>query len=324
MGLTYRPPSQADSLAIIPAPLVTINKQIAATPDGTKLSANYTISLEGSLLPNRGSPNSTGGFPGAFATTSEPADQAFTSDNDKFNSILRKQELLRQLFSEDGGILEWVSPSGPAVQSYPTLISIDFTPGTWVERCEYRITLAADRLFGSAVDHDDFGDFDDYNIRSASDQLSLKELEDGSQTYELTRTITATAFQRFSASDIGTHHDPTGVNINEPWEYAKEWVRSVINTSSYNLTSIVKDIVEDRTIQAVGVDEVGTYTPYSRTRTEQIDKLAGSYTYTETWTLARNSAIEEVTYSHNSKGPNITGANDGLGQRNTYSVSGTI
>jgi hypothetical protein len=66
--------------------------------DGSPLNSNYNITLEGALLPNKGSPTSTTWWTAA----GEPPDEAFSTEDDKFNSLLAKQELLKQEFASTG------------------------------------------------------------------------------------------------------------------------------------------------------------------------------------------------------------------------------
>jgi hypothetical protein len=109
-----------------------MNKSYDTDGDGTKRGSAYRITLTGTFVPFRGSPSgSYTSLDQAFWTLSgDPPDETYAGGNEDFNHILRKQEALRWLFSEDGGILEW-QPSGgqPPVKCYPRVLSISFPEG---------------------------------------------------------------------------------------------------------------------------------------------------------------------------------------------------
>lgn len=108
-------PLQIGSKKIIPAPLVTINKTANFTSDGRHLSSTFDIQLNGTILPNRGSPRSVGWWVGQ----GEPPDEsAFVTDAQKFNSILAKQELIREALKPPGFELSW---SPPRTETSPVL-----------------------------------------------------------------------------------------------------------------------------------------------------------------------------------------------------------
>ena len=66
-------PISYNSQPLIPAPFVNISKEYIKTGDGKKVGATYTISIEGTLIPEKGSPNSTGAF------SAKPSDENITS-----------------------------------------------------------------------------------------------------------------------------------------------------------------------------------------------------------------------------------------------------
>lgn len=330
MGLTY------NGYIITPAPLLNISKEYIYTGDGRPLSSTYNISLRGSLLPNRGSPNSSIATSGlnCFSTSGPNPDESWVTDDEKFESILRKQEAIRELFSNNGLSLEWQPTDGsPGVKLYPIIEGINFEPGTWVDRCNYEVRMSTSKIFslaGVPLD-DDFGEFDNFNIKTASDSFTLNELGDGSENFQLSRTVSATAFfQRNTAAGSvdPTPTDPLSGIVNpsaqEPWEYAKQWVLNKIG-SNYDLESSFKSILANRTLLQPDISSSPTYNAYSRVRSEQIDRLAGSYSLTDNWILSKNSAIEDYTVTHETFAPYAsTSIDNPVGGRNIYTIQGTV
>ena len=140
MSVVY---TRSDSVGrkIIPAPLLSITKNYNSDEDGTKRGTLYSINVQGTLLPYRGSPSGNySTLETAFWTLSgQPPDQPVgVTDGESFDLLLRKQEALRWFFSENGGTFEWQPLGGqPPVRCYPRIISIDFPEGQWADRSDY-------------------------------------------------------------------------------------------------------------------------------------------------------------------------------------------
>ena len=198
MPIIYR------SKKIIPAPLVGIGVQhfkpqgvgskgydnqggIFNTNFVDNLGATYTITLQGTLVADMGSPKSyfedddDAATPllDKASTTINPSteqeyiDALFTDRtaaanpqsedlttisgrgtiDPMFQSILQKQEAIRKLFGEDGHLFEIRTYDGVRpFKCYPQVAGIEFsdpTPGdNWVQICRYTITLVTDKIIG--------------------------------------------------------------------------------------------------------------------------------------------------------------------------------
>lgn len=162
---------------IRPTPLVAISTQILKTSAGEAFGVNYSITLTGTLLADRGSPygfnfamdSGENGF-GRFETISQnkpnsigpyaafdnnishfdlnrPPEQ-FVTLNQSSQSIFSKQKALRALFAIDGQLTEITDfdDNGASIFCYPRVVSVDFQEGIYVDRCDYTITLEADTL----------------------------------------------------------------------------------------------------------------------------------------------------------------------------------
>lgn len=210
-----------DNKAIIPAPLVSINKIYRTSNDATKHGVLYEISLTGTLLPFRGSPsgNYTLGDPSdAFWILSgQPPDEAFAPVDDAFSNLERKQAAIRWLFREDGKVLEWFGGPNPPVKCRPKVKSISFPEGQWADRSQYRIELEAESLTG-IVDEDVF---DASGLQSVSEEWQFNEIPGQvGKVYEISHTI--------SAQGVLTFDEITGANIQALLN-AKNWVDARVN-----------------------------------------------------------------------------------------------
>ena len=181
---------------IRPTPFISISKQLDKTGDGTIIGATYNISLTGTLLSERGSPDKDGLFYGTAAWTAThgsatDATHALAA-NVKMKSLQQKQQVLRNLFSSTNQVDREISDANNELgmvevrpldgsrgfRFYPRFISIDFSEGNWVNRTDYTITLEADQIwYGTNVvaanSRDE--DFFDWSISAASEDWAIEE-----------------------------------------------------------------------------------------------------------------------------------------------------
>lgn len=143
-------------VVIRPCPLISISSTRNKNKMGN-MGASYTITLNGTLLVDRGSPNFnrenqpvqpetvTPGFLGDF----QPNGSDLIGIKDAAAALLLKQNALRSLFAIDGQRFEILSWEGnePVLVFFPKIESINFEEGTYVDRCNYTVTLTTDLLF---------------------------------------------------------------------------------------------------------------------------------------------------------------------------------
>lgn len=157
---------------IRPSPLCSIARNILKNGAGESFGITYTITLNGTLLADQGTPyafeeigetpnrypfygttpNSVGPY-GSFDSNtshtdnSKPPKQSISTLRAS-QAIFAKQKALSALFSKDGQMLEITDfeTDLPAVICYPRFVSIDFQEGVYVEKCDYTITLECDTL----------------------------------------------------------------------------------------------------------------------------------------------------------------------------------
>lgn len=254
-------PVLINNIAISPAPLVTINKQILTAEDGTPLGQTYQITLEGSLV------------------AVPPGTSAVATDA-RLGVLLAKQDNLSLLFKEDGQTLEFYSPDGSQVtKCNPKVISIEFQKGIWVDKTDYTVTLEAPSLYA-----DDF--VPTQHVSDVRDEWQIEEAgfstDNGSSTlkpiWQLTHTVSANG--KLSYDESGTP--------NTPWEDARDWVINRLGTSNF----------ANRPFDSSGELGLVANTAYNHTRTEEVDELAGSFSLTEKWMMALGlPATETYTIS---------------------------
>lgn len=253
-----------DSKAIIPSPLVTINKIYRTSSDGDKHGSSYEISLTGTLLPFKGSPSgnySLGDPSSAFWTLGGyPPDDTYVGGHTPFAMLERKQEALRWLFREDGKILEWYGDGTSPVKCRPKIKSISFPQGQWADRCDYSIEFEAEYLTG--LDDEDV--FETSGLQNVSEEWQFNEIQGFSGTvYEINHVT--------SAQGVMTFDVITG-NETQAWENAKIWCDDKI--------SGIPDT--DFVTYATGFSN---WVNGSYKKNTNIAEKNGSYAVTETWII---------------------------------------
>lgn len=265
-----------NSKRLIPAPFVNFNKVYDRTADQTQVGSTFRISVQGTIVAYMGSPDSTGVL---WDQTGFPPDETIAEDS-RLASIIRKQEAIRELFSQDGYTFEVQSADGSQpMKCNPRVIDVNFPEGLWNVVCPYTITLEADIVYvnGQALGEDGFTEY----ISDAQESWSFEtdETPEGiglPRTYRLTHSISATG-KRF--------YDETGTLESPAWIQARDYVLPRLGfNSSIALSS--------------GVNNLPTYYGgYNHSRTSQQDELAGNFSVTETWVIASGQAIEEFECS---------------------------
>jgi hypothetical protein len=271
---------------LIPVQSVNVAKQYATTPDGTKVGSLFNLAVNGTLLSYMGSPSSSGtfwtisGYP-----SNEPTIQS--TESQRLAAILRKQEAMRDLFSDDGLSFEVQSADGStALRCNPRVKGITFHDGVWHTLCNYTVDLEADIVYGASFiapsGEDSFAQFlqeasEDWNLdlNDAPEFVGQNTLTfQSNQTYRLTHNIAAVG-KRF-------YNDVSGL-VKPAWQWAKEWVQPRMGLDT------------DR-VQAVGALNLPAYySGFNHLRAETVDELAGRYAITESWILSSGSAIEDFT-----------------------------
>lgn len=286
-------PIYYDEKKIIPAPFCSINKEYQRAGDGQKIGSTFRITVTGKMLPDMGSPTSSGTF---WTTSNYPPDEIHTEE-EKMKSLLHKQEALRGLFAVDGRSFEIQPWDGSSpIKCRPRVVSVNFPEGQWFHVGDYTIELEADRLEGYLVgDEDNFTPY----IRDAEENWSI-EFADQPESVEQQATFRLT----HSISAVGKRYFDDDGNLTKPaWQQARDWV-------------IPKLGIDIERVTASGILNLPGYMRgYNHVRSENVDEMGGGYSVNETWIIASGAALEEFTIE------NRTSLETGL---NTVSINGTI
>ena len=326
---------------IIPAPFISVQKEYVKSAGGTKITghtglpdapkkregniigSNYTIQISGTLVASMlGSPKIDGnfydgsGYPDAGKKLPQAEKTLSGDDLDKqrFNRLMKMQQSLRWLFSEDGHFFEIDDGLGNEV--FKCIIrevgNIEFSEAdrgeNWTDRCEYTITLVADEILSSGHPLCPLGEDTKENIpknlpkdisgndiylEEATENWSVEPQEEGSDedspyTFLVNHQVTARGKRVYNGA---------GVVSSEAWEEAEKWVKTKITSSGgsdpQSITSNQQNVM---TLGTTGLN-LSSYLPYNRMRSENVDEMEGSYSVTETFLLAKENSIETFSIS---------------------------
>jgi hypothetical protein len=331
---------------IRPTPFVQINLQKLKNKEGN-FGTTYTIVLTGTLMPSRGTPyaidpltdlpypdfgnNPLGGAGpngigpyGAFdnigisARAKPPRQQS--ADLRPAASLLSKQRALRALFGQDGQtlIITDIIDNAPAtVWCNPRVISVDFTEGVYVNRCEYTITLEADLLMRGYTDENAIVDNEgvvasgvngygeSVSISQLLDETDLdgKFIEDYSEDWSLEagegdlgatpeNPISYRVSHSLSATGK-TFYNQDGVIQKPAWQQAKDFVLERLGANDpandYPSYPNIAGVVGSGTVNLANA-----YGGYNLVRTEQINVAAGTYAVSENWILVSGAGATET------------------------------
>lgn len=265
-------PVKYNNRSIIPAPFVSITKEILGTDDGTKIGTTYAITLKGTLSAEKGSPTSSGTF---WTASDYPPDEVFSPD-DRMGSLLRKQEALANLFGLEGCELEIQTPSEAySRKCNPRVKRIDFPEGgqgsvSWFDKMPYTISLEADALYLTESGVPNPSGYEDreisisgYKISKASEDWSIELADERTNTYRLSHTLSATGKRFFSGS---------GYLQKQAWENARDYVLDRIGLG-----------IDSSQLVATGVMNNNLLSAYNHTRSVNVGELAGTYQVAEHW-----------------------------------------
>jgi hypothetical protein len=260
-----------NSKYIIPAPYLNLQKTYVRSEDAGKINPSYKMILTGKLVPQKGSPSSSGTF---WTSTGYPSDE---TGIDYFDSLINKQEALRHLFADDGKIFEVKSCTGTNILCRPTVDDIQFSEGNWYSYIDYSINMTATRISGALANEDDLksNDFPQH-LSSVKESWNLEETDEylgielGS-VYNLSHNINAVGYNTYNDGGIESRG----------WQQSREWVYPRLGLDTTILTG------------TSGIGLPAYYSGYNYKRTEETDELGGSYSVNETWTISSGNTIED-------------------------------
>ena len=275
LGLTNSTYMQYGKYTFTPIPLISMGKEITRTSAGVTLGEVNSMTLQGTLTPY---PTGVGGI----------------------TSIIDLQDDLREAFSPTGLGSELVVRCGDSelITIRPLVKSINFAEGPWVDRSDYTIELEY-YASGEGVAADQVSDFSENFSIEKGDQgcysitwLDGTTTDQAPESFNITHTISAVGVPEFDGGGIKKHaHVAASGFIKEKIGY-----NALINSGILANTSLGFE-------NADGTN-AGKPIVFNQSRSVQIDKTAGSYSVTDTYTLYPDS----INFA---SGVNTLGAHDG-------------
>lgn len=291
-----------DSKKLIPVERAQIRKIFNKNEDGLSVGAGFEIVVEGKLVVDKGSPNSSGVF---WDASDYPPDENITSTS-WLGAILRKQEAMRQLFANEGRTLEIQGYDGTApIKCNPRLRGpIEFLPpgqgrSVWTNYCDYRIVFEADILYlnGTSLGEDE-SDLTTYHIERYDETWQLEPGDDLARTYRLSHQLSAKG-KRF--------YDETGTLTQQAWENARDYVTNKLLLG-----------LDNTKMAATGVLNNSNFGAFNYVRSQTVNESAGTFSVGESWLCFEAGtgypAIEEFSVS----------TRIGEGNLSNVTVEGTI
>lgn len=253
---------------IRPTPLVSISTNPIRNKDKV-LGATYDIVLTGTIIADEGSPyynnaTSLNGPKNKFKDDYTRPSSEIVSADQRLDSILFKQNLLRELFANNNQLIEIAPVNSPVISCRPTLVSINFEEGIYFDTCRYTINLRANFLLdnGGLITIDGLMSKNDGLLdRERKSELDLMyefggliedvseswsfEVDDGAgsthlnaigsneilipRTYRITRNVNAVGRDGFIASGTDpSTTDPDKLFRLLAWEQAKGYIKKSI------------------------------------------------------------------------------------------------
>jgi len=326
---------------LMPTPFVSVSKEYQKAGDGEMLGCTYNISLTGTIVAHKGSPQSDGGW-----ITTDVNESIALADN-KHKSVLNKIKAISNLFSSDnnGGLLAVDFTDGTdGFSAHVEIESVDFSEGNnLVQKTGYAIGLKAYVLYGPNGQTDDSEEFP-YHIQSAEESWDITETDEQTLTmdalvgvsdvkkvYQITHSMSATGKTKWDDTvDWGRLEQVQG---GEAWQQALLYLMHKMGsplgvvggvaggyaTEQDFDNPVITDIIG---IYGMNIPAGVGYQGFDYGRTQTIDKKGGSVSVTETWLLAASAAgvVETLDISVSA----ADGTSSGESGTNNITLSGTI
>jgi len=313
---------------ITPAPLYSISENFTRTSDGTVLSSQFEITLNGTLLPDRGSPGPTGGFFTTFATANA-VDTSINTDDKRFGSLVKKQRALRDLFTISPGEPETGKTVTPNAIEYlleiktndgtttvlkckPQIASVSFADSIHVIKTDYTINIVTNEILidGFTPANPTFSQFGGFNLKSASDSISVSSDNDFENSYTVNRNVSAQSYKAFATENAATGN-------YAPFIQAKRWVKDRVAE-----TGLVNEI----TLYSLYAPSTG-YEYAGHQTSEQMDQIGGSYSIQQSWRFIKTSTsgVQDdfnITMTSRASSPTYIGTANGYDK--VFRVAGAI
>ena len=349
-------PVKINGQYLVPAPLVTFGKNYLRSANGRTIGAEYTVSLDGTILPNKGNPVvDSGTFLSPFSSDSWTSSKSPDDDpnhdidlDDSLLSLMAKQERIRKVFSNGEAVLVEIldlNTVSSGIKFVGNVQSINFpNQGRWVNPCPYSVSLTTAN-FETPVNNSLFSDDNtedgfEYYIRDANESWSVEEAEEkffrvnnsdilqsSVKAYRVSHNVSAVGQPAYTTSGTldGSTYSPSYVSGLAPWEQASGYVHDVIGS---NFPSGIFFPTSASTGPFdFGHANFGTntnnnvYVLVDQKISENIDQRAGSYSVTESFVAYPSGAFTYGVPALHSVNVDTSQGEDGI---TTVTINGTI
>ena len=272
--------------SLVPAPMVSVNKEYGQTGDGGIISSTFNITLNGVII------------------------KPLEGTASKLDEILNAQKSIRNTFSQisatdsatGGGKTLTISHGGSSTQFVGCHVqSIDFDGGSPREMslnqaCFYTIVLKC-----ADTTDDGFG----YNITDASESWDIEYAEDikdvitnvaGSNSfpvrtaYRVSHSVSATGKPKYASAS-------TLVSNGLAWQQAREYVLAKLPLQGINNATLTGGAVTTSVLTIPNTNIISR----NHVRSQSVDEKGGTFAVTETFILYDDNqsaeAIEEIDVS---------------------------
>lgn len=257
-----------DSKKIIPAPFVTISKEVSKTQDGTTRNRLFKINVKGNIVAFAGSPDHTGTF---WTSSGYPPNtpEASSSDTKRLACLREKMGAISQLFETEGKWFEIQPYDGSSpIKFKPRVNSIVFEEGNWYDKVPYNISLEADCIYYGATEICYIGQ----TGNEPEETWQIEAADDQQRSYRLTHQVSAQGKKQF---------DNNGNVLCEGWELARAIVLGDQSLAGSGAVSYL-GFSQDQMI-ASGVLNLNDFQPFNHIKSQSIDEANGKFSVTETW-----------------------------------------
>lgn len=256
--------------ALIPAPLVSFDRIIQRTPEGTSRQHGFKIKLVGQLFLWKGSPLADGSW---HTTSGYPSDTIPEDVTEEAILDIFKKKIgaLVNLFDSDGLLLIQPQNGGAPIKAQLTINNVVIPEGKWTRTVPYTIEAEAQSVIWGLLDGDEDGSQTQLS-NPPEESWQLEQSDEVGRIFKLTHSLSSFAKKRF---------DDSGNVTAEGWEVAKD----LIIGGSLAGTGAVSKLGFDSTfLTSENVLNLDNFQPYNYIRSETVDKGNGRVTISETWT----------------------------------------
>lgn len=248
-------PLFAGSVSLVPAPLPQISISKPEEKGLHPTAVTTTLTLRQTLIAYKGSPTSSGTW---WTTSGEPPEEDLAPES-MHTAILTKQKALKEVLSQQNMILSFQPWDGALPTKYVVrLRELKFDEGPWFNTCGYTATFDVD-LQG----------VDNSGIDSLSENWQMEIVDENLGTYRLTHAVSAKGRNQWNAD---------GSIQKRAWQHARDYVLNTVGLG-----------VDRNFLDASGVVNGQSLTPYNYNRRQTVDEAEGVISVNEDW-LAYNAA----------------------------------